>query len=270
MGIGRSWRSGHNQRVAVSRNVRQGLLWVSLAAAVFALTTPIAVSRAGAQEAKVRLEVPSGDVGVDDAPFTVDVIVEDVANLGGFEFNLRYDSSILGLVNVDRGPFLGSSGRTVECLDPRLTLGFVRFVCVTLGPMPPGADGSGVLATLTFDPAGPGTSPLRFDGAILARLDGQRIPAAVEDASITVVSPSAQQSQLPAASPPAATPAHLTPVEATPIGPTPILAGTPAATNVSSDGGTNWLLWGSVIGGAAILLVAAVSLAWWSRARKLP
>lgn len=220
------------------RGLRQGLLWIRLTAAVLALATLTVASTAGAQEAKLRLEAPSGDIGPADPPFTVDVVVEDVVNLGAFEFDLHYDSSILGFVNVERGPFLGSSGRRVECLDPRLEPGSLRFVCVTLGALPPGADGSGVLATVTLAPAGPGTSPLRFYSAILARPDGQPIAAALQDASITVASPG-----------------------------TP---GTPAATGTSNDGGTNWPLWGSLFGGAAVLVVAAAGVAWWSRAQKQP
>jgi hypothetical protein len=235
--------------------------------------------RAGAQETKVRLGVPSGNVQVGGAPFTVDVLVEDVVNLGAFQFTLRYDSSVLGFVGVENGALLASSGRRVECLDPRVSPGSVHLVCVTLGALPPGVDGSGVLATLTFAPAAPGASPLQLDEAILASPDGQRISAANESASITVTSPGAPQTPPPAGASPVPTAAQLTPVAATPtaatptartpVAPTPTLVGTPATTGASGDGGTNWPLWGSVIGAAAaVVVVAAAGMLWWSRGRK--
>jgi general secretion pathway protein D len=248
-------------------------------AAAFGLITLTVASRAEAQGTKVRLEVPSGDVGVEDPPFTIDLVVEDVANLGAFQFELRFDPSVLGFVEIERGPFLGSSGRRVECLDPRVTSESVRLTCVTLGAMPRGADGSGVLVTVTLDPAGPGTSLLRLDDVILTHPDGQPIPIAIEHASINVVPPGTPAIFVGTTTPPAATPAHLTPAEATPIEPTrvqptPTLAGTPATTGApgasTNNGGTNWPLWGSVIGAASVLTAAAAGLVWWSRARRLP
>lgn len=262
----------------MSKSVRQGFLWVGLAAAVFGLAMLPLTPRAGAQETKVRLGVPSGDVQVGGAPFTVDVLVEDVVNLGAFEFTLRYDSSVLGFVGVENGALLASSGRRVECLDPRVSPGSVHLVCVTLGALPPGVDGSGVLASLTFAPAAPGTSPLQLDEAILASPDGQRISAANESASITVTVPGAPRTP-PAGASPVPTVAQLTPVETTatattatattPIAPRLTPVGTPATTGASGDGGTNWPLWGSVIGAAAaVVVVAAAGMLWWSRGRK--
>jgi hypothetical protein len=257
----------------VSRNLWQRLLWGGLAAVVFGLATLALAPRAGAQETKVRLEVPPGGVNVGGASFPVNVLVEDVANLGAFEFTLRYDPSILEFVGVENGTFLASSGRPVECLDPRVTPGSVHFVCVTLGAMPPGADGSGVLATLTFAPTALGTSPLQLEQPILAAPSGQALPAASENASITVTAPGAPETPSPTAAPPIATAAQITaagptPTAETPVRPTATLAATPARTSSSSGGGTNWPLWGSVIGVAAVLVAGGAGVFWWSRVRK--
>lgn len=270
----------------MSKGVQQRLLWVGLAAAVFGVATLTVAPRAAAQEAKLRLDVPSAQIRVGDPAFAVEVAVDDVVNLGAFEFDLTYDSSVLEFVGVDVGPFLGSSGRNVRCLDPRVHPGYVRFVCVTLGATPArGADGSGVLATVTLAPTGPGTSPLHFDSAILVQPDGQAIPGALQDASITVASPGLPPTPLPTGTAPTATavditpakpaptqatPTQATPAQATLVNPTATLAAPPAtAVASSSDGGTNWPLWGSIIGGAAVLVVAAAGgVTWWSRARK--
>jgi general secretion pathway protein D len=258
----------------VSKSLQRARLRVGLTAAIFALVTLAAAPGAGAQETEVRLEVPSGPVGADDAPFTVQVLVEDVTNLGAFEFDLRYEPSVVGLVNVEMGPFLGSSGRRVQCLDPQMAAGSVHFVCVTIGATPAGPDGSGVLATLTFDPAADGSSFLRFGDTVLARPDGQPMPATTVDASVTVGSPP-PATPLATGTPSAATPTHPTTAAAatatrTAVAPTKTSTETPPATTTADNDGTNWALWGSVIGGIAALAVVAAGVAWWSRARGLP
>jgi hypothetical protein len=241
------------------------LCWVGLVTAASGLAALTVASLVGAQETKVRLEVPSGDITVGDAAFPVEVVVEDVVDLGAFEFNLAYDESILRYAGVTRSPFLGSSGRLVECLDPRLSPGSVRFVCVTLGRQPPGPDGSGTLATVSLKPVGPGTSPIRFDVLTLARPNAEQIPATAEGAAIAVAPVGGQATPPPTGSP--AGPIDLTVTEAVPATPTSAAGAVPAG---GDDGGeTNWVLWGSVIGAVAFVVAAgATGVAWWSRARK--
>lgn len=258
----------------MSNSVQRALLWLSLTTAVFALAALFAVPRAGAQEARLRLEVPPGAIGAEDPPFTVRIIVEDVTNLGAFEFDLLYQPSTVSLTNVEVGPFLGSSGRRVECIDPRMAPGSVHFICVTLGATPAGPDGSGVLAILTFDPAAEGSSFLRFGGAVLARPDGEPIPATSVDNSLTVGSPPPPATAAASATPAAATPTALATTAAatptrTPVAPTRTVTETPTAVASTGNGSTNWALWGSVIGGIAALALAAGGVTWWSRARRL-
>jgi hypothetical protein len=258
----------------VSNNAQRALLRVSLTAAILALLTLVAAPGAGAQNARVRLEVPSGPIGADAAPFTVQVLVEDVTNLGAFQFDLLYEPSVVGLTNVDMGPFLGSSGRRVQCLDPKMAPGSVHFVCVSLGATPAGPDGSGVIATLTFDPAADGSSFLRFGDTVLAGPDGQPIPATTEDGSITIGSTPPTGTPPTIGTPTAATPSAPTPAAAamatrTAVAPTKTSTETPPATASTGNGGTNWAIWGSVIGGIAALVVVAAGVAWWSRTRGL-
>jgi hypothetical protein len=141
-----------------------------------------------------------------------------------------------------------------------------------------------VLATLTLKPAGPGTSPLRLQEVILAQPDGQAITATSEDSSVTIGSPSGspspQETPLPtdtpqppsatALTPVEATPVPATPAQVTPTRPTPTMTTTAAGTASHSGGGTNWILWGPVIGGAAALVATTAAVAWWSMVRKLP
>jgi hypothetical protein len=149
----------------------------------------VAAHTAESQGTVVRLEVPSESLKVDGEAFSVDVIVNDVANLGSFQLALTYDPGVIEFQDVKEGPFLGSSGRRVECLPPDTTAGSVGFLCVTLGATPDGPSGSGVLATLTFQPVGAGTSPLHFSILVLTDPPASRLPADTEDASVRVEQP---------------------------------------------------------------------------------
>jgi hypothetical protein len=158
-----------------------------LSALVLATAFSLAVSQAAAQGASVHIETPSTPVATNEGPLTVSVVVEDVTNLGAFEFDLTYDPSVLRFEDVQVGSFLGSSGREVQCLDPRSTESSMRFACVTLGSTPAGPDGSGVLATVSFEPVGAGSSPLHFTGLTLTDPPAQELPAQAQDATVTVV-----------------------------------------------------------------------------------
>jgi len=150
------------------------------------LLAMVAIQTAQAQGATVRIEIPSERPKVGGEPFSVNVVVDDVTNLGAFEFQLTYDPSVVGLQDFKEGPFLGSSGRRVECLPPRTAEGSLHFTCVTLGATPDGPTGSGVLATLTFQPVGAGTSALHLEQVVLADPPANPLPAQAEDASVTV------------------------------------------------------------------------------------
>jgi hypothetical protein len=192
----------------------------------------LGVSPAAGQEATVRVEAPSTEIVANGSPFTVSVVVEDVANLGAFEFDLTYDSAVLTPAGFEDGPFLGSSGRQVQCLPSRAQEGLAGLTCVTLGATPAGPNGSGVLASITFQPVAPGSSPLHLARLTLTDPSGQPLPSAAQDATVKVAS-----------------------VE--------------SAATESGGGGFAWALWGPVIGvGALALGAAAVWTAWRVRRRR--
>jgi len=121
-------------------------------------------------------------------PFTVDIVVDNVVNLGAYELTLGFDPAILQYVDVENGSFLGSSGRSVNCLGPEGSGASVRMVCVTLGPEPPGPSGSGVLATVTFLPVNTSIEPvnIKIEGIILTDPMARVITAGTQDGSVTV------------------------------------------------------------------------------------
>ena len=86
----------------------------------------------------------------------VDLRVKDVHNsngLGSFEVTFKFDPGVATATLVQLGPFLGSTGRAVSCTTPTIAPGSVNISCNTLTNTPNGPLGSGVLATVTFQPA---------------------------------------------------------------------------------------------------------------------
>jgi len=120
----------------------------------------------------------------------VNVKVEDVINLGAFEFTLKYDGSIVKILqatDVQLGDFLGSTGRTVVPTGPEIDndAGEMTFGAFTFGANP-GPDGDGVLATITFTAQSEGDSLLDLTNVQVTNIDGDVIPIDVFDGQIRV------------------------------------------------------------------------------------
>jgi hypothetical protein len=136
---------------------------------------------------------PSTLMYVDPATQTVtagtDVVVQvqinDVTSLGAYEFELSYFGSALSIVSVTDGPFLGSTGRTVLCLNAQVDAGTYHFGCVTQGS---GAapSGSGLLATVRLSTSCAATSPLDLPFVSLGDVLGNDIPTRAQGGSATI------------------------------------------------------------------------------------
>jgi hypothetical protein len=180
-------------------------------------------------QARMSVEPPAERVKKGGPDFNVNIVADDVANLAAFQFTLSYDPSIVKYVSVQGGDFLGSSGREQNCLEPRVDQGnpeTLKFNCVTLGPPvslggKAGADGSGVLATITFSPVGSGETPLDLTEGrmIAAEIDARGTPVEMD----TVVQGASLQ-----------------------LG--------------SSGGGFAWALWGPVIGIVVAIVVVGLAI----------
>jgi hypothetical protein len=148
-------------------------------AALAFLLSPSASAQSGGP-AQLSLNVPSEAVKAGGPDFAVDVAIDGVTNLGAFQFSLTYDPSIIRYSSVDAGPFLGSSGRSVKCLEPRVEAGSpetLQFTCVTLdAPVSipdavEGPSGSGVLASVKFSPQKKGNTALGLQDVTLVAAD---------------------------------------------------------------------------------------------------
>ncbi len=145
----------------------------------------------------VRIDPPAKTVGL-GSTFTFDVWIDDVNNLGGFQFDLDYDPSVVHVDRVsphygaDPGPFPGSTGRSVFETDPtgsfvNNTTGDMTYGVYTTGSAP-GPSGSGLLATIHFKAMKVGTSALDLNNVEVADTAGNVIPCnPPQDGTVTVI-----------------------------------------------------------------------------------
>lgn len=88
-------------------------------------------------DSEVDIVVHEGEV------FTVDINIDNVADLSAFGFKLSYNTTMLDALDAVKGPFPSVSYVTTEIYEPE---GYVWIYgsCAS-------ADGSGTLATITFN-----------------------------------------------------------------------------------------------------------------------
>jgi len=131
--------------------------------------------------------------------FTINVNIVDVSGLQGFDFCLSYDSSILNCSEVEEGPFMASFGSTIVAYKEiddnyKPSVGRVWFALALLGDA--FADGSGTLATVTFNATAPGECvldlhsilPLKPDEVKLCTCGPEPIPNIAVDGYVVVSS----------------------------------------------------------------------------------
>ena len=91
-------------------------------------------------------ETSEGNVGEN---FTIEVKVSNVTDLYGYEFHLRWNSSLLDCVEVNEGPFLKSGGSTFFTYKINSTGGCMVVDCTLLGDIQ-GVNGNGTLTIIKF------------------------------------------------------------------------------------------------------------------------
>lgn len=154
------------------------LLIASKAAAIPMVSVDTDPSTAGVQSS---LSILLGN------PFSVDVGITGVEAgqpLNAYEFDLVFDPFILGATSVTSGGFLPAPAFVIESDTTSPDVNFAEFALVL------SAVGDGVLASVSFNTLGLGTSSLDLTNVILASSipPGTQIPATLSDGSVTVTS----------------------------------------------------------------------------------
>jgi hypothetical protein len=227
----------------------------------------------GAPEGTVRIMPPISTALVQDGPFDVYIVLENLRHFGtityddnqdgipdrgvpsdgmaAFEFTLQFDPTIVALDAAEPGPDLGASGRNFQCLAPRRDEpDKFTFGCISLQEQPAGPQGSLTLATVTVRPLARGSSPLLLEAGIAGPLGDdapvQGIGAVVRTTGRTIkggtatpgtgVTPS--KSAVPT-NPPTPTAGAALLTSATPPATQPNAERTPTRVVSGSDGGGN-------------------------------
>jgi len=125
--------------------------------------------------------------------FTINISVANVTDLWGWEFELFYSSTDLNGTDAKEGPFLKTAGETffwvVNLTDNyNATHGYIYAFCI-LTHVIPGADGTGVIANVTFKSKTHGSSILDLTGTKLKSSAGDYISHGTYDGTVIVKKP---------------------------------------------------------------------------------
>ena len=137
-------------------------------------------------------------VTLGDGPFDVNITVDDIKDpdgLGGYTLVLEYDAALLhGLAVVDSG-YLASTGNAVACSDSGIDndTGRLALFCFAIGffDPPPGplTNEPEVLAVVTFEPVGVGSTELDIAETTITDLLGNTLLASMINGKVTVDTP---------------------------------------------------------------------------------
>lgn len=119
--------------------------------------------------------------------FIVNVMLDGAVNLGAFQFDVTYDSTVMTVADVELGSFLGSTGRTAQPVGPDIdnVAGLVTFGAFSFGSNA-GPEGTGLLAAVTFTAVGSGTSALNLQNVVVTDTMANTQSASVAGGMVTV------------------------------------------------------------------------------------
>jgi hypothetical protein len=178
------------------QDLRQKNLTFLSGACVFVLIillTSTFISEVAAQQAAVRVVPASYTVPNVGLTFTVNVTVENVEDLYGWELKLYYPNNVLNGTSATEGSFLKTGGIPTAFLVTQFidsynaTNGLLNVLCLRTGDVP-GANGNGTLATITFTSTSRGGMEiLHLADVKLSDSNTTMIPSITADGEVTVI-----------------------------------------------------------------------------------
>ena len=121
--------------------------------------------------------------------FSVDVLIDDGVDLYAWNFDISFDGTILQATSVIEGAFLQTGGSTIflqGTIDN--SAGMISFIGDSLQGLIPGVSGTnGVLATVNFEIASYGVSPLGLSNILLLDSNLDEIESSGTAGSLTAV-----------------------------------------------------------------------------------
>jgi hypothetical protein len=130
----------------------------------------------GSQAATVMIDPATQESPPAGEMLTVDVKIEDVVGLFGYQFDLAFDNAALKFLSVEEGEFLKADGAgTFALFKPDtaadVNLAGVLGVGVARSGDVPGISGAGTLITITFEVLEAKASTLELQGVMLVGSD---------------------------------------------------------------------------------------------------
>lgn len=118
------------------------------------------------------------------------VSVLDVEDLYAYQFSLNFDPTLLAALGGSEATFLSSAGPTFfHAGDIDNTAGTIAFAFSTLLGPTDGVDGSGELATISFDVVQAGLANFSFSEVVLVDSIGADIPVELRGLAVPVPEP---------------------------------------------------------------------------------
>jgi hypothetical protein len=128
------------------------------------------------------------DPAVAGSPVSLQVLVNGITDLYGFQFSLSFNPSVLQFTSGSEGSFLPAGGGTTFGIGGfDNTLGKVNFVFDTLNGSVPGVSGNGLLATLNFNAVAQGSSTLTFSDVVFLNSSLGDITVSAQNRVLNVV-----------------------------------------------------------------------------------
>lgn len=156
----------------------------------------IGIRRASADGLPLLQLIPAS-TNVENAsqPLILNLTITNVTGLWGWQATIYFENAVLNFVDASEGPFLISTGNDTFWPSPTVTNGFnathgrAFLGCLFVGNVT-GVDGSGVLATMTFQPVGGGNATVHIstdtEDTILLDRYLNRIPYTTADAAVSI------------------------------------------------------------------------------------
>ena len=119
--------------------------------------------------------------------FTLDLNIENIHNLAGWQFDIAFDPTMLEAVEVSEGDFLNPEGGATffqEGSIDNATGKITKFSSARLSEE--GVSGRGALLSVTFTAKTTGQTQLRLENFQLAAITGESIPAGLPEVVITI------------------------------------------------------------------------------------
>jgi hypothetical protein len=153
---------GRRETTARRSGLEQFLVCACVVLFLTSLVLPASIlecfGQAGSATVAVSPQSITASVGQN---FSIDINISSVSDLYGWEFYLGWNSSLLDWLSVSEGPFLQSGGNTFFSYFLNTTGEHVVVDCTLEGEIP-GVNGSGTLATVTFNTTNAGECPLNL------------------------------------------------------------------------------------------------------------